>query len=63
MEYTTVLRNGRRISIISGPEITVQDIMTVSYLDIEAYQEKYHLTVETCAEYIQRNPYIYAYAG
>jgi len=58
--FTT--KDGRRIQIIAGRQVTGEDILAAAYLDRSTYEEEYFLTVETCVGYISKNPYIYTMA-
>ncbi len=43
-----VTKDGRKLHIIAGRQITGRDIYAAAYLDRETYEEEYFLTVETC---------------
>lgn len=57
-----VTKDGRKLHIIAGRQITGRDIYAAAYLDRETYEEEYFLTVETCTGYIEKNPFIYTMA-
>lgn len=48
-----------KIEIISGREVTADDIRQALMLDALAYDEIYHLEIETCLEWFKANPDIY----
>jgi hypothetical protein len=52
----------RRISLISGKQVTAQDIADAAYLDRLVYDDIFLVTVEQCAEWIAVNPDIYILA-
>ena len=52
----------KRISIITGKQITAQDIAQAAYLDTLVYDDIYLVTVEQCEEWMAVNPDIYVLA-
>ena len=50
-----VTKDGRKLHIIAGRQITGRDIYAAAYLDRETYEEEYFLTVETCTGYIEKS--------
>ena len=52
----------KRISIITGKQVTAQDIADAAYLDTLVYDDIYLVTVEQCEEWIAVNPDIYVMA-
>lgn len=52
----------KRISIITGKQVTVQDVTNAAYLDRLVYDDIYLVTVEQCEEWMAVNPDIYIMA-
>ena len=52
----------KRISIITGKQVTAEDIAKAAYLDRLVYDDIYLVTVEQCEEWIAVNPDIYVLA-
>jgi len=52
----------KRISIITGKQVTAVDIANAAYLDKLVYDDIYQVTVEQCEEWIAVNPDIYILA-
>ena len=54
--------SGKRISIITGKQVTAADIAQAAYLDTLVYDDIYLVTVEQCEEWMAVNPDIYVLA-
>ena len=52
----------KRISIVTGKQVTAKDIAQAAYLDALVYDDIYLVTVEQCEEWIAVNPDIYVLA-
>lgn len=52
----------KRISIITGKQVTAEDIAQAAYLDRLVYDDIYLVTIDQCAEWIAANPDIYILA-
>ena len=52
----------KRFSIISGKDVTAQNIADASYLDPLVFDDIYLVTVEQCEEWMAANPDIYVLA-
>lgn len=52
----------KRFSIITGKQVTAEDIAQASYLDRLVYDDIYLVTVEQCEEWMAVNPDIYVLA-
>lgn len=52
----------KRITIITGKQVTAQDIAQAAYLDTLVYDDIYLVTVEQCEEWMAVNPDIYVLA-
>ena len=52
----------KRISIITGKQVSAKDIAQAAYLDRLVYDDIYLVTVEQCEEWIKVNPDIYVLA-
>ena len=52
----------KRISIITGKQVSAEDIAQAAYLDRLVYDDIYLVTVEQCEEWIKVNPDIYVLA-
>ena len=52
----------KRISIVTGREVTVEDIAQAAYLDTLVYDDIYLVTVDQCKEWMAVNPDIYVLA-
>ena len=52
----------KRISIITGKQVTAEDIAKAAYLDRLVYDDIYLVTVEQCEDWIAVNPDIYVLA-
>ena len=61
-ETSSVESKEKRISIITGREVTAEDIAKAAYLDRLVYDDIYLVTVEQCEEWIAVNPDIYVLA-
>lgn len=59
----SAVSNGeKRISIVTGKQVTAEDIAKAAYLDRLVYDDIYLVTVEQCEEWIAVNPDIYVLA-
>ena len=52
----------KRISILTGKQVTAADIAQASYLDALIYDDIYLVTIEQCEEWMAVNPDIYVLA-
>ncbi len=52
----------KRIAIITGKQVTAEDIAQAAYLDTLVYDDIYLVTVEQCEEWMAVNPDIYVLA-
>ena len=52
----------KRISIITGKQVTIQDITEAVYLDTLVYDDIYHVDTTQCEEWFRVNPDIYVMA-
>lgn len=54
--------NEKRISIITGKQVTIEDITQAVYLDTLVYDDIYHVDTAQCEEWFAVNPDIYVMA-
>jgi len=54
--------NEKRISIITGKQVTIEDITQAVYLDTLVYDDIYHVDTTQCEEWFAVNPDIYVMA-
>lgn len=61
-EIDSIVSHERRISIITGKQITADDIKQAVYLDTLVYDDIYHVDTTQCEEWFDVNPDIYVMA-
>ena len=58
----TILSSDKRISIITGRQVTLEDIQQAVYLDTLVYDDVYHVDTTQCEKWFAVNPDIYVMA-
>lgn len=58
----TSISNKKRISIITGKQVTLEDIKQAVYLDTLVYDDIYHVDTTQCEKWFNVNPDIYVMA-
>lgn len=58
----TIITKEKRISIITGKQVTIEDIKQAVYLDTLVYDDIYHVDTTQCEKWFDVNPDIYVMA-